>query len=116
MKILLRGNEVSKKVLFTKTRFNKFKKFFDKNGWNSPYFMPREAAEIFLKVKKVRVERLQDITDADAIAEGIDGDEKPVREAFSRLWNSTLKGDKAVYSWENNPWVIAYDFEKERSK
>lgn len=52
-------------------RFHQFGKFAFKNGWQSPYFMPREAARIWLEVTNVRVERLQEITEEDALAEGL---------------------------------------------
>ena len=39
--------------------------------WQSPYFMPREAARLFLRVTGVRVERLQDISNEDVLREGI---------------------------------------------
>lgn len=58
-------------VKFSPSRFDKFQKFYKKNGWQSPYFIPKEAARIFLKVTDVRVERLQDITDEQVIREGI---------------------------------------------
>lgn len=47
-------------VKFSPSRFDKFRKFHEKNGWQSPYFMPKEAARIWLKVTDVRVERLLD--------------------------------------------------------
>ena len=47
------------------------KRFIDAWKWKPSIFMPKEAARIFLKVIDVRVEELQDITEADAIAEGI---------------------------------------------
>lgn len=40
-------------------------------GWVSPYFIPKEAARLFLRVKEVRVERLQDITVEQVVKEGI---------------------------------------------
>ena len=56
---------------FTPDRYKKFRKYYQKNGWQSPYFMPCEAARIFLRVTNVRVERVQDITEKDAQAEGV---------------------------------------------
>ncbi len=79
--------------------------------------MPRWAARIFLKVIGIRVERLQDISEADAKAEGFDHSEseaamaagwyeKP-RKAFRRTIES-LYGDD---TWESNPWVWVVEFE-----
>lgn len=107
-------------------RYEKFGKFAFKNGWQSPYFMPREAARIFLKVTDVKVERLQDITDEDAKAEGIencygawrdyleDGSwVMGVRYSFSTLWDSTIKKqDLERYGWKTNPWVWVIDFKR----
>ena len=86
--------------------------------WKPSIHMPREAARIFLRVKTVRVERLQDITEEDAKAEGcIDGKSKDVlkfdltaRDVFAKLWNSI--NAKRGYRWETNPWVWVYEFEK----
>lgn len=50
--------------------YHKLNKFAH-DKWNPSLFMPKEAARIFLKVKDVRVERLQDITEEQAKAEGI---------------------------------------------
>ena len=90
--------------------------------WRSPIFMPREAARLFLKVKTVRVERLQDITEEDAKAEGcIDGKSKDVlefdltaRDVFAKLWNSI--NAKRGYGWETNPWVWVIEFERINKK
>lgn len=72
--------------------------------WRSPIFMPRWASRLTLTVTNVRVQRLQDISEADAIAEGID-DRDPVC-GYSELWDS-LHGPDA---WDANPWVAAITF------
>lgn len=77
--------------------------------------MPRWASRITLTVTDVRVQRLNDISEADAQAEGApaigadeapDEDERSHRWGFINLWNS-LHGPGA---WEANPWVAAYTF------
>lgn len=86
--------------------------------------MPREAARIFLRVTDVHVERLQDITESQAMAEGCNGEFLGTGEAigcgwkitpqdeFSSIWNSTIKSkDRAIYGWEGNPWVWVIEFE-----
>lgn len=80
--------------------------------------MPKEAARIFLKVKDVRVERLQDITDEDAYREGA-GDKDVIYQTgacvleFARLWDSTIKkSDMEKYGWNANPWVWVIEFEQ----
>ncbi len=77
--------------------------------------MPRWASRITLEVTAVRVERLQQISEADAIAEGcsVVGNaearniELP-REQFATLWKS-INGPK---SWDANPWVWVVEFER----
>ena len=96
-------------------------------GWKPSIHMPKEAARIFLEVTNVRVERLQDISEEDAIAEGtpiVNIDKltrKPMyksinntgryssdlaREGFKILWKS-INGED---SWNANPWVWVYEF------
>lgn len=81
--------------------------------WKSPVCMPREAARIFLKVKNVRVERLQEITEEDAKAEGMMmiGMET-YRDEFVEFWDHFNR----KYSWESNPfiWVIEFEIIKRR--
>ena len=61
-----------------------------RGNWHPSIHMPKEAARIWLKVTDVRVERLQDITVEDALAEGMD---KYIR-------------------WDANPWVWGIEFER----
>lgn len=75
----------------------------------SPIHMPRWASRITLTVTDVRVQRLQEISGADAVEEGVQekGDYLDMpRMAFRALWNS-LHGPDA---WDANPWVVAVSF------
>lgn len=90
----------------------------DNIKWIPSIYMPKEAARIFLRVTDVRVERLQDITEKQAIAEGIRigmGGEPyfSCRDAYAPLWNSAVKrADRDKYGWAANPWVWVIEFEK----
>lgn len=75
--------------------------------WRPSIHMPKDAARIFLLVTDVRVERLQDITEEQAVAEGVAD-----RAAFASLWDSTIAPSKLdQYGWDANPWVWATPFE-----
>ena len=81
--------------------------------WKSPRYMPRKFCRLFLDVKAVRVERLQDISEADAKAEGVIPDEWPRRhwsDYFVPAWESL--NEKRGYGWSVNPWVWVVEFEK----
>jgi hypothetical protein len=73
--------------------------------------MPRWASRITLEIVSVRVERLGDITEADAIAEGVGfaclRDCKVPR--FAELWDSIYTG---AHGWAANPWVWAIAFRR----
>lgn len=76
-------------------------------------FMPRRASRTALEVVAVRVERLQSISEADALAEGIEGtefwrDEHPASICYSVLWNH-INGPT---SWDVNPWVAVVEFRR----
>jgi hypothetical protein len=78
--------------------------------WKRPaIFMPRAACRIYLEVTGVRVELLQDISEEDATAEGVDG--TPINDArfeFRALWESINGAD----SWAANPWVWVVEFRR----
>ncbi len=87
--------------------------------WHPSIHMPKEAARIFLRVQDVHVERVQEITGAECVREGIPQESlKEVGEAFTvgqfaDLWDSTVKpSDRALYGWDANPWVWVIDFER----
>lgn len=93
--------------------------------WRPSIHMPRWASRLSLEVTAVRVERLQDISEEDARAEGADkGFEmdvaefvtgKPIknetyRTGFRLLWDSI--NAKRGYGWGSNPWVWVVEFKK----
>jgi hypothetical protein len=76
-------------------------------AWRSPIFMPRWASRITLEIIDVRVQRVQEITFDDCVAEGIV--RLPGADAeYRRLWNSINL--KRGFGWEKNPWVWAITF------
>lgn len=85
--------------------------------WKPSIHMPKEAARIWLKVMNVRVERLQEITEVQAQAEGCNSGlltgACTARGQFEDLWNSTVKkSDIDRYGWDANPYVWVISFER----
>lgn len=103
--------------------------------WRPSIFMPKWAARIWLEVTDVRAERLQDISEEDAIAEGVaphlegwypygrailfwKGARADVpaqccvnaKDSFEGLWDSL--NAKRGFPWSANPWVWAYTFRR----
>lgn len=78
----------------------------------SPLFMPEWAARHFIQITGVRSERLNQITEEDAIAEGILPEESPFDAPpamrYATLWDSLNPKVK----WETNPFVWVYSFKK----
>lgn len=88
-----------------------------KTRWKPSIHMPRVASRITLEITSVRVQRLWNISEADAMAEGAplsEGDPCPEPEfqshtlGFFRLWDSI----NGPHSWTANPWVWVIDFKR----
>lgn len=109
---------------------------FGERSYCPSIHMPRAVARLFLRVTNVRVERLQDISEEDIIAEGVepyrdfeccgrpcghlvDGPEccgRPdevvdFKRAWVELWDS-INGKRDGASWDANPWVWVVEFER----
>ena len=74
--------------------------------WNPSIHMPRSASRTLLEITNVRVERLQDISEYDAMAEGVTAKELFCAQgwstkAYRKIWES-INGQ---VSWDQNPWV-----------
>lgn len=79
---------------------------FEGRNWRPSIHMPRWASRILLEITSVRVERLQDISEADAEAEGPPKHFNSSRDNFCALWQE-INGDG---SWDANPWVWVIEF------
>lgn len=95
--------------------------------WRPSLFMRRWMSRITLEIESVRVERLQDITEADAIAEGAEAQFRTViahplgvkdyhmgvshRAGYANLWNH-INDQNGPTSWEGNPWVWVISFRR----
>lgn len=99
----------------------------DTAGWNNKMFVKAEVMPHQIRITKVRIEKLQDISDEDCLAEGIEFNCKAqsyyvdyhketgymlwlgptAREAYAALIDKISR--KAI--WESNPYVFVYEFE-----
>jgi len=85
--------------------------------WRPSIFMPRWASRITLEIINIRVERVQDISEEDAMTEGAtpilvdpDGGSCPHIEGYIKLWDSI--NAKRGYGWDTNPYVWVIEFKR----
>lgn len=80
----------------------------EKSCWKPSIHMPRKACRLVLEITNVRVERLRDMSQQDARAEGVIAASGPIEAglAFRQLWESIYGTD----SWQANPWVWVIEF------
>ena len=87
--------------------------------WKPSIFMPRKYSRIILEITSIRVERLKDISEEDAKAEGCVpqfwpservqlGKNANYRAGYAQLWDEINGAD----SWALNPWVWVVEFKK----
>lgn len=90
-------------------------------GWKRrpSIFMPRRAARLTLEITGIRVERLQDISKEDALAEGITVNASPRMAPYGTGWAHQVSAYKELWesihgpgSWDRNPWVWVITFKK----
>lgn len=90
----------------------KFKADADSNTvigrWRPSIHMPRWASRILLEITDVRVERLLEISEADAQSEGPPKNFSSWRDNFCALWQQI----NGYGSWDANPWVWAIEFKR----
>ena len=88
----------------------------DRGKWRSPLFLPERFARYFIRMGEPRLERLQEITEDDAKAEGLRGkdiatqdilSDKPMVYTYAHLWDSI----NPSHPFKNNYWVMVYPFE-----
>lgn len=134
---LLGRHDLSGRDMLTAVRYLASSAANEARRWRPSIHMPRWASRITLELTDVRVQRLQDITEEDARAEGVDwaaprpygerwddDDREDPREVgyppagasfaldnFRRLWDS-INGARPGCSWADNPWVWCLSFRR----
>lgn len=91
--------------------------------WRPSIFMPRQHSRLTLRITEVRVQRLQEISEADAQAEGVSdaalsarslhrfNNMKPWPELYRPMYSLLWDEINGAGSWAANPWVWALTFE-----
>lgn len=82
-----------------------------RSAWHPSIHMPRAACRILLEITHVRVERLQDISREQCIAEG---PQYPVADHLARAWHVQFRDlwQSTGGNWDANPWVWVVEFKR----
>ena len=85
--------------------------------WKPSRYMPKKYARLWLRITNVRVERVQEISEADAKLEGMEAEwrqathpKKTYRAGMQSIWDSL--NAKRGYPWKSNPYVWVVEFER----
>jgi hypothetical protein len=108
--VIYEADKESKYFMLDSDTMKKFKE-----GKKPSIFMPRWASRITLEIVSVRVERLQDITEEDAKAEGVKGalvSEDGVHCCFKIDYMKLWEEINGAESWDANPWVWVIEFKR----
>ena len=124
------GYQPTDKTTIIKGGKIEFIEFQEHKGWNNKMFVSCENMLHFIRITNVRIERLQDISDEDCLAEGIeyDGKAKQFYCGFNKSTNSKIwmgSAPREAYAalidkvgkkgdWDKNPYVFVYDFKLNR--
>jgi hypothetical protein len=109
------GSELGGRQIYYKCDADLPCELYDITKWKPSIFMPRWASRITLEITDIRVERLQDISNEDAWAEGVTMEQaelyfydgpQPVG-GFSVLWDTI---NSKTHPWNSNPWVWVISF------
>lgn len=78
--------------------------------WKPSIHLPRKHSRILLEITSIKVERVQAISQEDALAEGTDSNPAAADPigSFAKYWNYI----NGVESWETNPWVWVVGFKR----
>ena len=88
----------------------------DRSAWKPSIHMPRIASRILLEITDVRVERLQDVSEEQSEAEGVDfvrpapnfDETLTAKQLYKILWDHINGAD----AWAANPWVWVVEFKR----
>lgn len=119
MDIEFRDGQVVHIYFPSEARYIKFQKYFGKSGWQSPYFLPKEAVRLYLQVEQSSIRRLSSLTIPEIYAEGCPKTEKGID---ARVWMDTtwdicapakiIESSISDVTSFNNPWIEPITFQK----